>query len=522
LNKDSQCISKETGKSYPALDKYSFFNKEIYTINVPNQVLNKSFSLSFWYRKKIHSVPDMPPQQYFTVLSYATASSPNTLYPLIKENIGPVTTYVSTYTIGGDSGPTKTFVENFSNEVYSWIHFVVNFYPNEKTLNYIIQGENKVEFSGPIAYQASKFVFGDPNGNDMNFEIGNANFYTKPITLNNVPKVKQTEPKDCDPSCLKCNYSNGQCNECQIKKPGVATSCPNMLLGYASAYTYNVKSYDSTRGKLFSSYLKNTFTRDVNSLEYSVIGYFRLLDSASLNENKNNRFSLFTVSNRQDDKKSPSNYLVALHLRTKNGSPSFIWVTNDHNPITETEIVGLQVRPGSWYFVYATVNVPKKRLDFAFHIEEPNTSTLVGDLQFSNFPEKLQERGALNLFGVGQNLPSDYKIPDAHFYYFYLSPNLGWNPEVINKYRQTYPIKPDPKCADTCEKCIHDYSREVDVCLQCKAGYEMNNDKCVKTLKSDFVIISDQFNSNNFLPPRTDFNLPTQALAAPRSTFLPG
>jgi hypothetical protein len=519
LDENFKCIDNDLGARIQGLDKYSFFNKDTYTLLVPTQVESKPFSLSFWYRKKIHSVPDVPPQTFFTILSYASTNEPNKLIPLISEKIHPVTQYTSQFTIGEDCTPTRDFTENFSNEVYSWIHFVLNFYPNKKTLTIYVKNDNNVNFVGNYTINPNKFVFGDPKGSDMNFEIGHAFFYTNPVKESNLPKVRQTEPKDCDPSCVKCNYFTGLCNECHIKKAGVNQFCPNMLLGYASAYTYGVNSYDPVRGKLFSTYLKNSFTRDVNSLEYSVIGYFRLLDANSLNNNVNNRFSLFTVSNRQDEKKSPSNYLMALHIKTQNGNPSFIWVTNDLNTVTETEIVGLPVKPNAWYFIYATINVDKKRLDFAFHIEEPNSSTLVGDLKFNNFPEKLQERGALTLFGIGQSLPKDYKIPDAHFFYFYLSPNLGWNTDVINKYRQTYPIKQDPKCTDNCAKCIHDFSRDVDVCLRCKTGYEMNNDKCVAIKSNDYIILSDQFNSNNFLPPKTNVNLPNLVVASTKSTL---
>jgi hypothetical protein len=291
-----------------------------------------------------------------------------------------------------------------------------------------------------------------------------------------------------------------------------------MLLGYESAYTYNVQTFDPARARLFNVNLKNSFTRDVNSLEYSVIGYFRIFDLKVIDKNPNNRFAIFTVANRKDGKVSPSNNLIGLHIRTTNGRPHFVWVLNDHDTVTETEIQGLKVRPNRWVFVYATINVVKKRLDFAFHVEQKDFRTQVGSIPFKNFPEKLQERGTLTVFGVGQNLPKDYRTLNAHVFYFYVSPNLRWNPSMVDKYRRAFPIKADPKCSDTCERCIHDYTRKVDVCLKCKAGYLVNSDKCVKIEKSDYIIFSDQFN-NHFLPPRTDFNLPSQVIQSTKNTF---
>jgi hypothetical protein len=518
LNKDYQCVDTDLGSHIQGLDKYSFWWKDTYTLHVPNQFFEKPFSLSFWYRKKIHSVPDVPAQPLFHVLSYAPAGNPNTLYPLVSETIKGNPKYNSNFTIGGDCGPSTHFNENFSNEVYSWIHFVLNFYPQQKLVTFNIKNDNKVYFVGNYTLNATKFVFGDKNGHDMNFEIGNAFFYSKPISESNLPKVRQTEPKDCDSTCKKCNYFTGKCQECKIRRPGINAVCPNMLLGYESAYTYNVQTFGPARSKLFTVGLKNSFTRDVNSLEYSVIGYFRLFDLKITDQYQNNRFALFTVSNRRDGKKSPSNHLIALHIRTTKGRPHFIWVLNDHDKVVETEIEGLKVKQNQWIFVYATINVVKKRLDFAFHVENKDAKTQVGVIHFENFPEKLQERGALTVFGIGQNLPKDYKTLNAHFFYFYVSPNLRWSPVMINKYRKAFPIKPDPKCSANCTRCIYDYSRKVNVCLKCQKGFVINNDKCVKTLHSDYIIFSDQFN-DHFLPPRTDVNLPAQAIPSTKNTL---
>jgi len=284
LNKNFKCFSADLGNNYLLLDKYSFFNKDVYTVDVPSTLLQKPFSLSFWYRKKIHSVPDVPPQNYFSVLSYSPIGSSNTLYPLVTEKIHPVTSYNSEFVIGGDCGPTTTFNENFSNEVYSWIHFVLNFYPQQKVVSFYVKNDNKVNFAGNYTYHAGRFVFGDRNGSDMNFEIGNAYIYEKPITVDNLVNVQSYEPKDCDPACLKCNYLTGQCNECAILTPGVVNRCKNLLKGYVSAYTYNQQTVESTTKKLFSVDLRSVFNRDVNSLEYSVIGYFRLFDLAPFNK----------------------------------------------------------------------------------------------------------------------------------------------------------------------------------------------------------------------------------------------
>jgi hypothetical protein len=214
LNKDFQCVDADLGSHIVGLDKYSFFNNETYTLHVPNAFFEKPFALSFWYRKKIHSVPNQPiPQPFFTVLSYVPASNPNELFPLVTEHLQPDCSYNSNFTIGGDCGPSKQFVENFSNEVYSWIHFVLNFYPKQKVVTFNVQNDNNVHFVGNYTYNATKFIFGDPKGADMNFEIGNAFFYSKPISASNLPKVQATEPKDCDPSCKVCNYMTGLCQE---------------------------------------------------------------------------------------------------------------------------------------------------------------------------------------------------------------------------------------------------------------------------------------------------------------------
>jgi hypothetical protein len=506
LSKNFRCFSTDVGNNYLLLDKYSFFNKEVYTVDVPTVLLRKPFSLSFWYRKKIHSVPNVPPQEYFNVLSYVPLGSSNTVFPLIQEKIYPVTSYKSDFLLGGDCGQSTTFTENFSNEVYSWIHFVLNFNPQQKLVSFYVQNDNKVNFVGNFTYDAARFVFGDRNGLDMNFEIGNAYVYEKPITVDNLATVQTYQPRDCDPACLKCNYLTGQCSECAFPTLGIVNRCKNLLKGYVSAYTYNQQVVGPTTKRLFSVDLRTVFSRDVNSLEYSVIGYFRLFDFTPFNKFQNNKFVLFTLTNRNDEKKSPSNYLMSLQLETVNGGLRLLWVNNDHNNVVQNE-VNINLKPDTWMFVYATINVVQKRLNYVLLVENQGETPVYGVVQFNNFPEKLQERAKLELFGLPSTLPNNYKTVNGQFLHFYLSPNFGWNPSIVDKFRKSYPLPKDPKCAADCKKCIYDFYRQINVCLKCNAGYTVKNQRCTKVVNSDYIIFSDQFNTN-LLPPRADFTIP--------------
>jgi len=47
----------------------------------------------------------------------------------------------------------------------------------------------------------------------------------------------------------------------------------------------------------------------------------------------------------------------------------------------------------------------------------------------------------------------------------------------------------------------------------------MNNDKCVAIKSNDYIILSDQFNTDNFLPPKTNVNLPNLVVASTKSTL---
>ena len=517
LDTNYKCINDNLGAPIRGLDKYSFFNSDTYSINVPSNFNgNKPFTISFWYRKKIHSVPDQKPQDFFRVLSIVPQGKENELIPIVTEKLQP--SYQSNFTLTGDCGPKHNFIENFSDEVYSWIHFVITFNIPKESATFIVQNDNKVNFVGNMTYNISKFVFGDRNGNDLNFEIGNVFFYPVEASPSNLPLIRETKPKDCDPGCTKCNYFTGQCQECKIRKPGLQWLCPKILIGYASAYTHNVETFDPARGKLFTTGLRESFTRDVNSLEYSVIGYFRIFDLETLKKNPNAKLTVFTVANRVDGKISPSNNLISLQVRLDQGAPVLEWKLNDHDNLRNTIITGCDVVPDSWVFIYGTINVVKKRFDFAIRHELPGEQTKVGAILFDHYPEKLQEKGTFNVFGVGQNLTPEYKVPNAHVYYLYVSPNLGWNPKMVDKYRASFPIKKDPKCIDNCTKCIHDVTRKIDVCLICAKNYSVKNDVCVKNSQSEYVIISDQYNTN-FLPPTTDFTVPKNVITLDRNTL---
>ena len=515
LDTNYNCIDSELGDQLRGLDKYSFFNNETYVINVPTKYESTSFSLSLWYRKKIHSVPEPIPQTLFNVLSFTTPQDSNKLYSLVTETILPGYNSVFRLIAGKE---TKVIQENCGKDIPRWIHFVLNFDPKKNSLSFIVQNDYQTVFSGVLSQNITKFILGDSNGRDMNFEIGNVYFYQKPITVSNLPVVVKTLPKDCDPGCLKCNYLTGMCHECKTPKPGVNLQCPKLLNGFESAYIYNVDTFDPARINTFSTTLRTIFSKDVNSLEYSVIGYFRLFDTNVFAKNPNNRFPIFTLANRNDGKKSPSNNLIGLQVITTNSVPQYMWVINDGDKLIQAEIQGLPIKDNVWIFVYATVNVMRKRIDFAFHVELPGESVRVGEILFNNFPEKLQERSILTIFGIGQRTEPDYKILNASLYYFYASPNLGWETQYINKFRSAYPVLNDPKCSANCEKCIHDCNRDVDVCLKCQDGFILTNDKCQKKNESNYIIFNDQ-NNYNFLPPKTDVSLPIKAVNDAENTL---
>jgi len=503
---NNNCVDSKLSTPVELLDKYSFFRNDTLALNIPSSFNLSQYTISFFYRRKIHSL-ESPLHNVLNI-----EATDGRTYALIQQLNG--INDKSTFNLLGQNSTGSVINHDFSNEIYNFIHFIITVDIPKKTITYFINDGTEQSFTKPIMTGIRKFILGDSSRIELNFEIGNFFIFEGLVGKEDFPKLRTTVPLDCDPGCISCDYKTGACLTCLSGKPTETKDCSNVLRGFSFAHLFNVHTLDQNLGSQYSSSLNSVYKKDVNSLEYSVIGYFRLFNKKAITEKKNAKFQLFRVSNRADNLQSSSNNLVGLEILSNNSTNvSNYYITyNDGKVIGNHLVKDLEVTT-EWVLFLASINVKEKTIKYA--IQQLNSARVYLDtIKLNNYPEKLVELANLNLFGYGAG--SLYHTLDIQFFRFYLGVNMKYNVELIEKFKKNLPVPEDPKCPADCERCILS-EKQIVQCLSCVKGYELENDQCFK-LDSKYIFLADQ-NVYTFLPPKTDLAVPSSASLHPKNTI---
>jgi hypothetical protein len=141
-----------------------------------------------------------------------------------------------------------------------------------------------------------------------------------------------------------------------------------------------------------------------------------------------------------------------------------------------------------WYVIHAGVDVKNKLLTYKIINTKTNIETyMVVDL--SSFPEKLQEKGSLKLFGVNSRLVTgstnnalNNKTANGQYHHFYLNIDKGYDETTLTNFLKKVAKPATPKCNDNCELCVgvDSENKHRNVCAKCATNYIINNnDQCI-------------------------------------------
>jgi hypothetical protein len=500
---DNICVENTLSRNIELLDKYSFFRGDSLTLSLPSTFSLNQYTVSFFYRRKTHSL-DSPPHN---VLSIEAADGK--LYPLITQLNGQ--NDESSFIVLGQNTTGSVKPHNFNDEIYSYIHFIVGVDITNKVVSFNINDGTEFTSTKTLYMRINKFILGDSTRNEMNFEIGNFNIYEGLIDKQNYPKLRSTAPLDCNPGCVNCNYKTGTCNKCLSGKSSETNDCSNVLRGFSYAHLFNIQTLNQNMASQYSSSLNTVFKKDVNSMEYSVIGYYRILNKPTA---KVAKYELLRLSNRGDQLVSPSSNLIGLEIFTNNTVSNYYITYTDANYVRKYLVKDLEVST-EWTLFLASINVKDKLINFA--IQQLNSARIYTDtIKLVSYPEKLVENANLNLFGYGNVFSNSYQTLDIQFYRFYVAVNLKFSIDLLDKFKKNLPVPADPKCPANCDRCIFNSNQSI-ICLTCVKGFEIKNDQCIKS-NSNLVYLADQ-NRNIFLPPKSDISMPSNAFLNTKNTI---
>jgi hypothetical protein len=490
LGSDNKCVDVQLETSTLLLEKMSLWNKDTLDLTIPVSVKKTKFSISLWIRKKRQS-PLVTPSEHslVSIISLQDATKRQTLIKqYLKEN------YISEFSIQWLEATTENrFNHDFSNEIHEYMHIVMNFDMTTNTLEYNIKDrETVLSKTGSFNIDFNTIVIGDANGSQMNLEIAWVNYYPQILNSNNINKLRATPPKDCDASCVSCDYKTGICKTCIQKndKSFNVEKCPTLFKGFSSVTFFEKKSYsDPINIDAYSVELNRDFKVDVNSLGYGVIGWFRVLDFSALLA-KNGRYAITAITNIN---KGPIDYpganLLAIEIRVAGGKAQFVWVINELNQLKTFPFDPQPNLEGqSWILIHGGINVKDKVLSYKYRTNDYTSAVITN--QLSIYPQKLCETASLRMFGFGRTLNDEYVQGNGQFHEFYLVPNSAYSDKIFDYFANKKPLN-DLECSTACTKCFSVEGKSL--CVECQAGYSINNYICLPPVTIGYQLLSDKW-----------------------------
>jgi hypothetical protein len=556
----NSCNLKNIGTPASIYPRRSFYNKDEESLDAPYNFINSDFSMSIWMRKNLPSAISGDQAPYITNLISLYDNSTNKYIPIvqqqIKENLTSVFIVDNQYLIAASRPDTlsrmaaadKNYFANYINRLeaeaekqmpamninstrfeYSvsyknttpdWISCILS---SEVKLNsrrfkidLLDNTVNKalsLDFTVPLKFNLNNsIILGDKEAMQINMIYGpNLLYSNQTHNENSIEEMRKGYPKDCDPSCLDCDYSRGYCRLCGIDKLQ-GDKCNMFYYGFKSSGIYDKAKYSSVKTKSvnetfnadYNTRLDNYFKKNIDSSTYACIGWFRLF--SVVNTTAKGESILFRISNydppgiKEDD--PFFNYYPGLNLITlkilynqgKNEQTQYAFVISDFDRDVVLPVKGLKVRADEWILAYASVNVNKREFTYKIYSQVENT-IYASNYTLNYYPQKLQEISTIKLFGINSVTNKNTLETCAFFYNFYLSTNMGFSPKAIEYYRDLIDPttnKTESLCDPKCTKCL------ASNCFACKPGFELNNNLCtIEKISTNYLLLTDQNNANN-------------------------
>jgi hypothetical protein len=485
IGTDFKCVDVSLETSTILLEKMSLWNKDSVDLNISESVKKNKFAISFWLRKKRHSIVTTPDSHsLFSVLG-GNGKKYTILRQYIKAN------YISEYSYQWLESSSETkFTHDHSNEISEYMHIVFNFdfVANSLEIN-IKDGATIITKSASWNIDFSKIVIGDSMGSQVNMEIAMVTYYPQWLSQDNITKLRGTPPKDCDPGCITCDYKTGICKKC-IQKTANVEKCMALFKGFSSVAYFEKKSYnDPINVEAYTVDISKDFKTDVNSLAYTMVGYFRLLDLPQYLK-KDGNYVIATVTNfNKGPIDVPGAVLIGIEVRVANSQATLVWVLNDPNNI---KVVPFDPQPKldkqSWILIMGSISVKDKTLTYKYRSGDTTTGPTV--ITLDNYPERLVETSYLKMFGFGRTLTTDYVQGNGNFHEFYLTPNAGYNEKMFDYFVSKTPPR-DLECTTGCTKCFT--IDEEPLCVECQAGFTLNDYKCTPPISVGYVVLNDKW-----------------------------
>jgi hypothetical protein len=470
------CVSTIIGEVFTLQSKFSLWSRDSKSFPLGANLHSNTFSLTFFHRKKTHSVALGTRYNLFSVNGNAIIEAEN------------VANYHTKYTFLGSDLPAIS--QDYSEANYDWSLFIVTFTNNAG--NWAISttwrsGNDVKTVSGSLPLTGDfTFTWGDDAALEINAEIAYANYYPNLLNAEAISRVLANVPKDCSPSCLDCNYDSGFCRNCAIG--GYAgDTCKMYMKGFKFAYIYGVSDVTSLSNPsnwVFN--LSDHFTKDVSSGSYSAIGYFKVYDVNALKAQTGN-YIFFRVANTNipNNNENPGKSLITFQANVSGDAIDYNFVVSQNETEQVVTVTGLQLHSDMWYLIYVAIDHESKTLNYIIMCDKEGKkwSTETGAVALAHYPERLQETGSLKLFGVDSNLSTENKVANGQFHNFYLNIDLGWKMDIFEQYKLAVEAPSTPICNDHCTRCVGVDSTNTarNICAACADNYTLNSDdQCIQ------------------------------------------
>ena len=521
------CLDPNPGEAKILLNEKSLYNKESHIIKIPEDISNlDEFTITLFFRKKIHSL-------------YTTKINIPSLYDVltIKGDDLNVMTILKEHLMENLRSDFIIFPELIDDKNARIVHYdslgnMFNWFnlaliitkTNILRVELFYNTNNRAIFSSTLPFKIKEIRLGDKKGEEMNIQLSLLTAYYK--AMNNevlMSKIRDNFPKNCNPSCISCEYGQGICSVCANNEPTIDGECDTYYNGIKLSYIYPYNNYENYVNKQipqqFSSRLSETFRKDVNSLDYQIIGWFYLFTN-KFNYNEGNRYiDLLTLDNVKRDSKFNNIYslsygLIGFKIRLNDDdSMDYVFTVPQQMSNIIIKVDDLKVEPNIWLLINSGISVSGKKFKYIiFSIKEDKIYRK--EILLNDYVEPIQETSILSLFGINKSIDLQSKIilPNGIFYHIYLVTNKGISDSFFFNYKEKFPVNHDI-CDVNCSKCA------LGICFKCNNNMTLDNNECLKTTKMNYYMLSDQSNTTieNFSSRKLIVNLPSELISLSHS-----
>lgn len=462
------CVDNAVNLGKKIFDMKFAYNQSEDEVDIPEEFLNKDFSIIFTFRKLVHTINIEEIKLSHNLLRL---KSPTNTYSLMIEKAD--NKYKSEISVGD-----QTIFTDFSNVEFPFMNVILNYVYKKQEVT-IVAGYLQEVYTHTIKIneQFTKLVFFDKQEFEIQFEVLNGIVYPKALKKNDLENLVKRKLIPADPVCVESDLTTGKCIKCMNKNIS-EVKCASALLGMSYFQFFGEELITNVN----SSYeLKAQLSNSVNSSFYAITTRVKLYQLQDIDFKGTGNYNILTLMNDAHIGYKPINPSIIMYasIEVRNGNPKLVLYVNNSVQLERFEVPALKVEYNTWIFIAMAVDVSAKSFIYTISTTNFRDSQIVS---LKYIPEKLQNAGKLVILDdkvISQNGNLSCYLECVHSY---VIPNPPVELAKLINLLETNPkyIPNEPLQIKDCKFSTIDPITQSSICLICNTGFVTKAGQCAK------------------------------------------